>query len=257
MEITKACASVLIRSIKKRKNDKQGSYMTLDIATHRHVLVRILKDIFTNSQIGPFLGFKGGTAALLFYNLSRFSVDLDFDLLDVAKEDAIFERIQELLKEYGHVKVQKKRYSLFFLLVYDQKLYGAQNIKVEINKRFFGSRYETKHYLGIAMRVMVQEDIVAHKLVAMHERMGSANRDIFDVWFFLKHRWPVNQAIVELRTKMSFRDFVHVCITELEKLGQRRILHGIGELVDAKQKAWIKEHLIEETIFLLKLLVEK
>ena len=227
--------------------------MTLDITIHKNILVNILKDIFTDPHIAPYLGFKGGTAALLFYNLSRFSVDLDFDLLDKEKEDYIFDAINTILKRYGNVKAQKKRFSLFFLLSYKDKLDGAQNIKVEINKRTFGSEYEVKHYLGIAMLVMIKEDMVAHKLVAMHERIGTTNRDIFDVWFFLHSNWAINTKIIEQRTNMTFKAFLQTCIHELEKMSNRNILSGIGELVDEKQKAWVKSKLLPETIFLLKL----
>ena len=59
--------------------------MPLDIATHKTVLFQILKDIYADTTLSPFLGFKGGTAALMFYGLNRFSVDLDFDLLDETK----------------------------------------------------------------------------------------------------------------------------------------------------------------------------
>lgn len=227
--------------------------MTLDIAIHKNILVHVLKDIFTDSQIAPYLGFKGGTAAMLFYNLSRFSVDLDFDLLDGTKEDIVFEKVEAILKNYGNIKPQQKRYSIFFLLVYKDKLHGAQNIKVEINKRNFSSRYEVKNYLGIAMQVMVKEDMVAHKLVAMHERIGKTNRDIYDVWFFFDNKWPVNTKIVELRTHVRYKDFLQVCISELEKMSNRSILSGIGELLNEKQKAWAKAKLLPETIFLLKL----
>lgn len=227
--------------------------MAINITTHKNILINILKDIFTNAQIAPYLGFKGGTAALLLYNLSRFSVDLDFDLLDHEKEDAIFEAVTTILKNYGEVKAQNKRYSIFFLLSYKNKLEGAQNIKVEINKRNFGSKYEVKHYLGIAMQVMVKEDMVAHKLVAMYERIGTTNRDIFDVWFFLHNHWPINTQIVELRTQMPYKEFLLKCINTLEKMSNRNILSGIGELLDEKQKAWAKSKLLPETIFLLKL----
>lgn len=227
--------------------------MTLNVTVHKNILLHILQDIFTNSQISPYLGFKGGTALLLFYNLTRFSVDLDFDLLDKTKEDVVFEAIYTILKNYGQVKIQKKRYSLFFLLSYKNKVDGAQNIKVEINKRFFGSRYEVKHYLGIVMQVMVQEDMAAHKLVAMYERIGKANRDIFDVWFILKNDWPINKQIIEQRTNISYKEFLQACIDELEKMSNRNILSGIGELLDEKQKKWVKAKLLPETIFLLKL----
>lgn len=190
---------------------------------------------------------------MLLYNLSRFSVDLDFDLLDAKKEDVVFDTVNTILKNYGQVKAQKKRYSIFFLLSYKDKLNGAQNIKIEINKRNFGSKYEVKQYLSIAMLVMVKEDMVAHKLVAMHERIGKTNRDIFDVWFFFHNNWPVNTKIVELRTHMPYKDFLQVCINDLEKTSNRGILSGIGELLDEKQKLCAKSKLLPETIFLLKL----
>lgn len=225
----------------------------LDIAIHRTLLITILKDIFTDQTLAQQLAFKGGTAVLLFYNLPRFSVDLDFDLLHAEKEEMVFKRVEAILNKYGTVKAQRKRYSLFFLLSYKDKAHGAQNVKVEINKRSFGSRYEIKQYLGIHMKVMIQEDIAAHKLVAMYERMESANRDIFDVWFFLHNSWPVNKNIVEQRTNMSYKAFLKETIKALEKVNNRTILSGIGELLNAKQKAWVKTHLKNETIFLLKL----
>lgn len=227
--------------------------MTLDITIHKNILVNILKDIFTNSQIAPSLAFKGGTAALFFYGLERFSVDLDFDLLNETKERDVFDAMTAILQQYGSVKVQNKRYSLFFLLSYKDKMDGAQNIKIEINKRNFGSKYHVKHYLGIPMQVMVKADMAAHKLVAMHERIGKANRDIFDVWFFLKNNWPVNKKIVELRTDMPYKAFLQASINDLEKMSSRGILSGIGELLDKKQKTWVKSKLLDETIFLLKL----
>ncbi len=226
--------------------------MTLDITIHKNILLSILKDIFTNPHIRGSLGFKGGTAALFFYDLNRFSVDLDFDLLDENKETEVFNTMTTILQQFGTIKPRNKRYSLFFLLVYKDKLQNAQNIKIEINKRNFGSRYEVKHYLGIAMPVMVKEDMAAHKLVAMHERIGKTNRDIFDVWFFFKNNWPINNKIVELRTNMPYKSFLQICINDLEKMGNRTILSGIGELLNSHQKNWVKSQLLDETIFLLK-----
>ena len=230
--------------------------MTLETATHRNILIQILKDIYADSSLGPFLGFKGGTAAYLFYGLGRFSVDLDFDLLDSGKTDLVFERVQNILQSYGAVKeAEKKRFNLFYLLSYANKVQGAQNVKVEINRRDFGSKFEVKSYLGISMKLMIQEDMFAHKLVAMYERIGTTNRDIFDVWFFLKKNWPINKEIVEKRAMMSFKDFLKKCINALETMSDRRILAGMGELLDEKQKAWAKLNLRKDTIFLLKIML--
>lgn len=226
----------------------------LNISTHKNILLKILKDIYTDTTIGPVLGFKGGTAAYLFYALPRFSVDLDFDILNSEKEDYVIKRIKKIILSYGRIKqAEKKRFNLFFLLSYEEE---AQNIKVEINRRDFGSRYEVKSYLGISMKVMVQEDMAAHKLVAMYERIGRTNRDIFDAWFFLQNNWPINKKIIERRTNMSFKQFLKKCINLLEKMPNRGILSGMGELLDEKQKNWVKENLKNDVLFLLKLIME-
>ena len=54
---------------------------TLDATRHKTNLINILLDIYKNEALSSVLGFKGGTAALLFYGLPRLSVDLDFDLI--------------------------------------------------------------------------------------------------------------------------------------------------------------------------------
>jgi predicted nucleotidyltransferase component of viral defense system len=227
----------------------------LDRDIHKTILLQILKEVYTDNSLGPLLGFKGGTAAHFFYDLSRFSVDLDFDLLNDAKEDFVFEKMEKILKEFGTIREKyKKLYTLFFVLSYDDK---AQNIKVEINRRSFGSRYELKHYLGVPMLVMLKEDMFAHKLVALLERGKAANRDIFDIWFFLKNNWPINKEIVEKRTKMVLKDYLRKCITFIELLSDRGILHGMGELLDEKWKAWAKNHLKKDAAFLLKVRLEQ
>jgi len=223
-----------------------------DIDKHKNILVRILKDIYSDTKLSPALGFKGGTAAFLFYNLNRFSVDLDFDLLNKEKEDYVFKKIEKILKKYGTLKdKQVKKFNLFYFLSYEEK---AVNIKVEINRREFGSQYEIKSYLGIPMKVMVRKDMFAHKLVAMYERIGKANRDIFDVWFFSKNDWSINKNIVEKRTNLSFDKFLNKCISTLKDLPNRSILKGLGEVLDEKQKIWAKNHLKEDVIFNLKLM---
>ncbi|MFZ5376374.1 MAG: nucleotidyl transferase AbiEii/AbiGii toxin family protein [Patescibacteria group bacterium] len=225
--------------------------MTPDISLHRTILFQVLKDIYSDTTIAPLLGFKGGTAAVMFHNLDRFSVDLDFDLLDEGNEDHVFERITKIIKKYGAVKDSyKKRNNLFWLLSYEDK---ARNIKVEVNRRHFGSSYEIRSYLGVSMLVMIKEDMFAHKLMAMFERIGKTSRDIYDVWFFLEKHFPINKTIVEQRAKMPFEQLVKKCVEKLEKMNNRNILMGLGELLTDGQKDWARAKLKQETIALLML----
>lgn len=217
-------------------------------------MVQILKDVYSDVSLGSVLGFKGGTALYLFYQLPRFSVDLDFDLLDETKKEMVFQKVGTIIKKYGEVRdARDKYYNIFFLLSYKK---GESQLKVETSKRVFGSSYELKNYLGIPMLVMKLDDMFAHKLVALLERNEIANRDIFDIWFLLKDRNDVNWDIVEERTGMKQKDYLEKCVRALEALPNKNILSGMGELLDEKMKIWAKENLLKDVIFLLKLKVE-
>ena len=165
------------------------------------------------------MGFKGGTAALLFYDLNRDSVDLDFDLLDESKEAEVFEKINKIAKSYGPIIDSRiKHFNLLNVISYAP----GQKIKVEVNRRNFGSKYEIRTLLGISMLVMIREDMFAHKLMAMHERVGKTSRDIYDVWFFLKNNWPINKEIVEQRSSLSFKE-LQKSVEQLEKMDNKHI----------------------------------
>ena len=96
---------------------------------------RILRDIYSQVAISPLIGLKGGTGAYLFYQLPRFSVDLDFDLFpqDEKTPKLVFEKIKSILGKYGEVKDSYiKRFTIFFLLSYGD---SDHNIKLEVNSR--------------------------------------------------------------------------------------------------------------------------
>lgn len=228
--------------------------MTLDYPKHKNILLQILKDIFSDTSISPYLGFKGGTAALMFYGLDRNSVDIDFDLLDQSKEQEVFEKIQKIAANYGKITDSKiKRFNLVTIISYDLK---SQNIKIEVNRRNFGSKYELKTLLGISMLVMTKDDMFANKLMAMYERIGKTSRDVYDVYFFSKNNWPINRKLVEDRASMLFKEVLVKCIELLEKMDNRHILDGLGEILTESQKDWTRAKLRIDTIFLLKAWLE-
>ena len=56
----------------------------MDTNKHKFFMLQLLKDIFSDALLSSVLAFKGGTATMFFYNLPRFSTDLDFNLLMVS-----------------------------------------------------------------------------------------------------------------------------------------------------------------------------
>lgn len=227
--------------------------MTLEYSKHKNILLQILKDIYSDTSIAHCLGFKGGTAAMLFYDLPRKSVDLDFDSLDEKKEKDVFDRINKIAGGYGKITSSYIQNSnLKNVISYSPK---AQNIKIEVNRRQFGSKYELKTFLGVSMQVMVREDMFAHKLMAMYERIGKTSRDIFDVEYFAKNDWPINKEIVENRSQMEYSKLLEKCIEKLEDMDNKHILDGLGELLSDSQKDSVRAKLRNDAIFSLKLML--
>lgn len=223
----------------------------MNINKHKSILVRLLKDIYSDIEIAPLLGFKGGTALMFFYGLPRFSVDLDFNLLNLEKEIHVFERARSIIEKYGRIHDEaQKFYSSILVLDYGT---GERKLKIEISKRDFADRYEVKNWLGISMKVMVIEDMFAHKLCALLDRRLLAHRDIFDVWFFMDRQTPLNKLIVEKRMGLPLDDYLQKCIDMLTKKPDKGLLQGMGDLMDDDLKSFVRTKLRADTIRLLKL----
>jgi predicted nucleotidyltransferase component of viral defense system len=223
----------------------------LDINKHKFFLISLLKEIYSDIELAVTLGFKGGTAQMLFYDLPRFSVDLDFNLLNQDKSNSVHNKIRLLLLNYGTIKDEAEKHFVL-LLVLD---YGAseRNLKIEISNREFPDSYEIKNYLGIAMNVMVKPDLFAHKLCALLDRNILTNRDIFDIYYFMKQKTPINKVIVEERMGKELTEYLDLCIARIEKINARTLLTGLGELVDINLKEFVKTKLKAEAIQLLKM----
>ena len=229
---------------------KGGLKNMLKISFHRTIMTDIIKDIYSDVSIGPVLGFKGGTALYFFYNLPRFSIDLDFDLLNESKKDIVFRQVTKIVKKYGELRQKRDKYfNLFWLLSYQK---GLSQLKIEISKRSSENKYEVKNFFGIPGLVMNKEDMFANKLTALLNRKSLANRDIYDIWFMLHEHWDLNDKLLEFRTKIKTKLYLKKCLKLLENNPPTNILEGIGDLVDNKTKDWIKKNLIKDTIFLLK-----
>ncbi len=224
---------------------------------HQLVMGQILRDIYSDTSISSLIGFKGGTCAYFFYGLTRFSVNLDFDLFstDEATQKLVYERIQGMLWKYGEIKDNYiKRNTIFFLLSYGDT---DHNVKVEVNVRILmpdiKEHYEVKEYLGISMLVGRQDYLFASKLAALTTRNETAMRDIYDIWFFGTNHWDINTEVIKARTGKTIKGYMADCIPVVEVVKDNEILRGLAELLlGEKEKAWVKTHLRKEVVFLLK-----
>ena len=216
----------------------------LDVNRHKFFLLQLLKEIYSDPELASSLAFKGGTALMLFHDLPRFSVDLDFNLTANSNEEVASSKLRAILVKHGTIRDEaRKRYGMLLVLNYED---DGRNLKVEVSNRSYPDEYELRDYLGVSMNVMRLEYMFTHKLMALLDRNALTNRDVFDCWFCMKQRLVLRKSILDLRLKGTFEDYMDKAIEAVTAISGNRILDGIGELLDPELKNWVKTDLISE-----------
>lgn len=202
---------------------------------HRLIMFQILKDIFS-SEIWKCLAFKWWTACYFLYWLDRFSTDLDFDLVENIPD--LDEKIIKIISKYWQIKAKNK-----IILSFWENL---TNIKIDVNRKIWkANKYDYIDFFWTMIKVQNKETIFANKLVALLERF--TNRDIYDVYFFFKNFFDINEKVIFERTWLSLNELFKKIIEKLDKLPKNyKILDWLWELLDEKQKDFVKNKLISE-----------
>jgi len=133
----------------------------------------------------------------MLYKLDRFSTDIDLDVLDIAQEELIIQQMRKLLIIYGDIKNETLGKTMHrWIFRYDKK---SMNIKIELNKRIrTNNTYKIQYIDNIPISCMTPDGIFANKLVALSERF--VNRDLYDIYFFFREKFPINEALITERT---------------------------------------------------------
>lgn len=209
---------------------------------HRILMFKIIKDIY-NSDIWKNLAFKWWTSCYFLYSLDRFSTDLDFDLLNPNIE--IDNDLINILKKYWTLKIWNK-----IVLSYWEK---DVNIKIDVNRKIWkNNSYEFVNFYWTTIKVQDKSTIFANKLVALVER--HTNRDIYDVYFMFLNIFDINEEVIFERTWKSKKELFIQIKQKLEKIPNNyKILDWLGEVLDEKQKSFVKNKLILELLWIIEM----
>lgn len=220
----------------------------MDTRKHKTNLTNILIDIYKDNVLATSLGFKGGTCAMLFYDLPRFSVDLDFDYIGNTKNiEETTVRLTKILNKKFTIKEQSTKFNTLFWLVSYKS--GEHNIKLEISTRDTSlNHYNNQSFYGVTLKAIDIKDMIAHKMVAFTERPGVANRDLFDIHYLLgtEHASQINYDIIKNRTNKGPLDFYNFLNDKISEINPKNILDGLGEVLTDPQKDWVKAKLLIE-----------
>jgi len=113
-------------------------------------------------------------------------------------------------------------------------------------------RFELREYLGISMLIGKRSYMFASKMAALTLRGETAMRDIYDIWYFAKSNWGIDIEVLKIRTGKNVKEHLADCIAVIEKVKDNQILQGLGELLNEREKAFVRNNLRKEAVFFLK-----
>lgn len=190
----------------------------LPIMKRRAIIREYLHMIVLNSiykhRFGKYFFFMGGTAMRYFYNLPRFSEDLDFNTSSLDYQD--FKEVVKVVstdvsKEGFSVTVSyNRRKDLFAASIYFNDAIKKYNIsdsrriylmvKIEVNRPQWEliteSRVLSMYGYSFTAILMSKGNLLSEKVCALLNR--KRGRDIYDTLFMLRKKFPFNEEVLKV-----------------------------------------------------------
>jgi len=172
----------------------------------------ILKNIIDDEKLNKDLIFKWGTSLMLFYNLDRFSEDLDFNYTNDSTITIIEERFTVLWYKFIN---EKTNYWSKFSIEY-QEWDDKYHCIVDLSKYKYKikPKIDLKTFWWKPIKVLNLSHNFAHKLCAFYERKKW--RDVIDINFYMSKWIFPDIDILKERHNKDFKDFICLLIKELQ-----------------------------------------
>lgn len=202
-----------------------------------NVIIEVAQAL-AKSRAGPQVVFKGGTALKLFYDLPRYSEDIDYDILPGTSSKNLPDIIRVLLKKKKwEITDEKVKYNT---IIFELRFAGPERnfrLKIEISTRKKELDTAILSLRGVAVLTLEPSFLMTEKLLTFVDRQ--AGRDIFDAWFIFKNAYPLNESMI----KKAFGDhlkFYQTILAKIEEADPRKIFRDTGKLLGYDYRNWIK-----------------
>jgi hypothetical protein len=234
-------------------------------AVHKSYLNRLLIEIIDQPFLSQNLAFKGGTCAGMLGYLDRFSIDLDFDILQTAEDTAFRQALHQVFDGLDLAVVEEFDKVLMFRLRYPSEPGKRNNVKVSASSLILKANKYRVQYLPEIDRMMTcqtVETMFANKLVAVTDRFDLhgtiAGRDIYDIHHFFIKGYSYHGPIIRERTTLAPQDYMRKLAMFIKnQVTQRIINEDLNILLPNKQFQQIRKILIPETLAFLEREVSK
>lgn len=230
-------------------------------ALHLAWMYRILSAIADDAFVSSLLRFKGGTCAAMRGIIARFSIDLDFDLIDEKAKSELSKHLEALFKNLGLEIKAKSRITPQYFLRYPKTDENLRNI-IKIDVTFppaQNDRYEPVRFAEIDRIIHCHTipTMFAHKLIALigrWERTGTlAARDVFDIHTFFVKGYEYDKNIIREIRGLGASAFLRELSGFVEEhVSQKLIDQDLNVLLPLQDFQRIRKILKQETLMFLR-----
>ena len=227
---------------------------------HKAWLYRLLLAIQDDLFLAKFLRFKGGTCCSMLGILDRFSVDLDFDLIDLEDLAKVRRKLEKIFSDLGLEIKDKSNVAPQYFLKYDNLKSKRSILKIDISfPAPQSNKYEAIYFSELDRVINCQsiDTMFANKLVALMDRYQKnesiAGRDLFDIHSFFLQGLSINvEVIKERRGQNKEQFFISLASFINEMVTQKIIDEDLNSLVPTLQFKKIRKNLKREVLIFLR-----
>lgn len=228
-------------------------------AYHKMQLFRLLTAIIDKEVIAAKICFKGGTCAAMLGYLDRFSVDLDFNLLEKADKQALKPQFHQLFVDLDLKIKDESKKTLQFLLQYKAGPNQRNTIKLDaVDQGFKADIYQPQHLTEIDryMNCQTIETMFANKLVALMDRYEKNNaiagRDLYDIHYFFMKGYRYEPKLIKERRGVEVFQYLEKLIEFIKQhVTQTVINQDLNTILTPDKFSQIRQTLKTETLTLL------
>lgn len=229
-------------------------------AYHKMQLYRLLTAIVDDEKIATQICFKGGTCAAMLGFLDRFSIDLDFDLLEKANKEDLRQYFHQLFVGLNLEIKDESQTTLQFLLRYEAEPNQRNTIKLDVLDQGCKTDVCQSQYLPEIDRFMncqTIETMFANKLVALVERFEKNNsiagRDVYDIHYFFMRGYIYEAGVIKERRGVEVGEYLNQLVNFVEKhITQTVINQDLNTILPPEKFNQIRKVLKNETLTLLR-----
>ena len=196
------------------------------------------------SDAGSHIAFKGGTALKLFYDLPRYSEDIDYDFLGKISPQEMMDILKFLVaRKKWEITDDAIKYNTVLL---ELRFLGPERnfrIKIEISTREKELKTTIQSVRGVPVLTLEPSFLMTEKLITFVER--KAGRDIFDAWYILNNAYPLDETML---TKVfgDRSNFIATLLNLIQKADSKKILRDTSKLLSPDHRNWIKTTFLDD-----------